>query len=92
MRVLYAKRVSSHHTVGAYFGSQVRCDSEGRLWAKTPDGRDLEKVVIVNNAYLDLFPDYKSFVKELASCTDVKKKLEDEFAGNIPLLMAAMGI
>ena len=92
VKVLYPKLVSSNQRGGAYFGSQIRCDSEGRLWAKTPDGRDLEKVVIVNNAYLDLFPDYKSFVKELASCTDVRKKLEDEFAGNIPLLMAAMGI
>lgn len=92
VKALYPALTSSSQRGGAYFGHQIRCDENGRLWAKTPQGTDLEKVVIVNNAYLDLFPDYKAFVKEIANGGNVTAKPDEKVDSNVPMLLAAMGV
>ena len=83
VKALYPKLTDANQRGGGYFARQVSCDKDGRLWAKTPNGQDLEKVCVVNNAYLDLFPDYRSFIDAAIKTGSIQKAAEEELAKDL---------
>lgn len=73
VRELYPALTDGGHGRMAH---QIQCDPDGTLWARTPTGKPIEKVVVVNNAYIDMFPDYKDFIKASLQSGGPKKAPE----------------
>lgn len=56
---------------GNYLAQQIRCDDDGTLLAQTPEGKEIEKVVVLNKAYVSAFyPQYAEVIEDVIQNPD----------------------